>query len=152
MGHSICAIISQGPVRPGKAEYYSLPVFGAGDYVIIGLDDAHADHWAIKTGIGFMSLSDMAHDTAITQHFAKELGLSEFALIHTDYFGGCGSQWATVYRDGARVLEVSEGGINRALALIGVQRSQGSDEFETVGLTKYRSFEDSFEEFLDRND
>lgn len=146
MGHGISAIVAQRPITQDKAEYYSLPVFGVGDYVIVGLDDTHADHWALKTGIGFKLLSDMAHDTAITLHFAKELGLREFALIHTDYFGGSGSQWATVYRDEVRVLKVTEDGINRALALIGVQGSQDLDEFETIGLHKYRQFDDYFED------
>ena len=91
----------------------------------------------------------MIHDSAVTQTFAQALGISRFALINTEYFGGIGEQYATVYENGKRTLDVTSDGINQALSMIGVTRADGNDEFDSIGLGKYRRFDDHFEKYWD---
>lgn len=74
---------------------------------------------------------------------------TKFALISTDYFGGVGSQFATVYRNGERVFEVTENGINQALSVIGVTRNKGKDEFDSLDLGEHRDFGVYFEKYWD---
>ncbi|WP_430787429.1 hypothetical protein [Actinoplanes sp. G11-F43] len=70
-----------------------------------------------------------------------------FALIMTDYFGGTGSQWATAWSDGHRHPEVRD--VNSALRALGVQRTRGRDEFDTVGLADHRRTPEALEEYWD---
>lgn len=68
-----------------------------------------------------------------------------FVYIETEYFGGEGTQFAFVFRDGVqqRVKEIPEGSpINDALAFMGLNTASGSkDAFDTLGLGRYRSVE-----------
>ena len=68
--------------------------------------------------------------------------------IETDYFGGFGEQSAKLYRDNnilmnedTRTDPVSNP-INQALKMMGVKAKPGMDEFDTVGLGRYRTNED----------
>ena len=79
----------------------------------------------------------------------KEFGKDKtVAKITTDYFGGTGNQTAKVFINNERVLYESDEfdwkskPINSALKMIGVTRKDGMDEFDTVGLGKYRSNHD----------
>lgn len=149
MGHNISAIICKLPIDSKQAKELDLPIFTEGNFAIVGLDASHSDHWAERLGVGYRFMSDMMHDSAVTQAFAKALGISKFALIYTDYFGGVGEQYATVYENGRRVLGVTSDGINQALSLIGVMRSENKDEFDSIGLGNYRRFDDHFEKYWD---
>jgi hypothetical protein len=61
------------------------------------------------------------------------------AYVKAGYFGGQGSQWATVWADGRVVLwQVT---INEALRHLGVTAEPDLDEFDTVGLGRHRSVE-----------
>ena len=67
------------------------------------------------------------------------------AYVETEYHGGTGAQSSVVWRNGAvtlpaRTAEV--GPINEALVLLGVNRQDSQDEFDTVGLGRYRSNDD----------
>jgi hypothetical protein len=69
------------------------------------------------------------------------------AYIRTDYFGGCGDQSANVSENGKEIYsgdtELGPGNpINEALKLLGVEKSVGNDEFDTIGLGRYRSNDD----------
>lgn len=79
----------------------------------------------------------------------KEFGEDKtIALISTDYFGGSGNQSAKVFMNNQKILDQNDefdwklNPINSALKLLGVNRKDGMDEFDTVGLSKYRSNED----------
>jgi hypothetical protein len=68
-----------------------------------------------------------------------------FAIIETDYFGGLGDQAAAVYRGDSEVMvpmSGASGPINEALRVLGVRRAVGMDEFDTVGLGRFRDFDD----------
>jgi hypothetical protein len=61
------------------------------------------------------------------------------AYIETDYFGGMGSQAAVVWQEG--LLVFSTDSINEALVRLGIVADPGQDEFDTVGLGRWRSNE-----------
>ncbi len=145
MAHHIQAIVARAPVDEAVADDLGLSVLRQAGFVVIPLDADHADAAAEKLGVAHEAYSDtMIFDRAITLEFARRLGISEFAIVETEYFGGVGAQWATVYRDGQRMMPPTEGGINQALEMIGVVPADGNDAFDTIGLGKYRSFEQFF--------
>ena len=74
------------------------------------------------------------------------------AYVRTDYFGGCGDQSATVMENDKEIYigdtELgSDSPINEALKLLGVEKSFGNDEFDTIGLGNYRSNDDFMRAF-----
>lgn len=62
------------------------------------------------------------------------------ALVKTDYFGGAGEQSARVVHGQETPLE--NGKINQALKILGVLSTPEIDEFDVVGLGKYRTNHD----------
>jgi hypothetical protein len=71
-----------------------------------------------------------------------------FAVIETDYFGGRGDQAAAVYQGEKEVMAPAVGAvgpINQALRYLGVQATAGMDEFATVGLGRFRDFDEFFD-------
>ncbi len=76
-------------------------------------------------------------DTTCTHFFVKELGLTKFAIIFTDYFGGIGEQIAVVYENGKQIMVPTTDGINAALEMLGVQKNGKKDEFDSINLRKY---------------
>ncbi|MEQ8706308.1 MAG: hypothetical protein RIC19_20415 [Phaeodactylibacter sp.] len=83
--------------------------------------------------------------------------LGKCAYIETAYFGGIGTQIAETWLEGKRIegplisydgvepkikfghVAVVDGAINQALRHLGVQSSEEADEFDVVGLGRYRS-------------
>lgn len=149
MGHRISALVAKSPVNEGAAEKYDLPIFPEGDFVIIGLYPSHADYWDEKLGFKYEKISDIFLDTKCTHYFAQELGLGEFAIIFTDYFGGVGEQLAAVYEGGKQIMPPTPNGINKALAILDVNKMDSKDEFDSINLGKYRDFDDYFEKYED---
>jgi hypothetical protein len=79
----------------------------------------------------------------------KDFGLGKtIALITTDYFGGSGNQTAKVFLDNKKILDQDDeidwklNPINSALKLLGVDKKDTMDEFDTVGLGKIRTNND----------
>jgi len=70
------------------------------------------------------------------------------AKVETDYFGGSGEQYAKLYVDGVKkydesdVFDYSKTPINDVLKMMGVVKKAGMDEFDTIGLGKYRTNQD----------
>jgi hypothetical protein len=63
------------------------------------------------------------------------------AYVETDYFGGAGDQAATVFLRGERVLRrarARSGPVDAALRMVGVAATGFQDEFDTLGLGRYR--------------
>lgn len=58
------------------------------------------------------------------------------ARVSASYFGGAGSQSATVWTDGEMVAENVD--VNEALRRLGVVAQPGQDEWDTVGLGRFR--------------
>jgi hypothetical protein len=66
------------------------------------------------------------------------------AYIEAEFFGGGGTQASIVWNNGrvAQPVLVSPHAINAALAVLGVRASPGEDEFEKLGLWRFRSTEE----------
>lgn len=69
--------------------------------------------------------------------------------IETDYFGGFGDQSAKLFRGKKILIDLDTridpvcSPINEALKMMGgVERKSGMDEFDTIGLGRYRTNED----------
>lgn len=86
---------------------------------------------------------------AVLQELSRQ---GPIAYVETDYFGGVGSQSGATFVDGEPVvIEVesevrpvprSIGAINSALRALGVMRTKSSDEFDAIGLGRFRSMDD----------
>lgn len=79
----------------------------------------------------------------------KEFGINKtIAKIETDYFGGSGNQSAKLFINNKKVYDKSDEQdwsvkpINDVLKLMGIQRISNQDEFDTIGLGKYRTNKD----------
>lgn len=70
---------------------------------------------------------------------AASSGKGVVVLVQAEYFGNAGGQEATVWIDGRR-RDVNVA-INVALKRLGVRSERGRDEFDTVGLGRYRKTE-----------
>jgi hypothetical protein len=157
MGHHITALILKGNYNEGIAQTYDL----AGKDLGFNLTLFHVDHyfssyWQFKFGLKEY-LKTAKTDYMI---FPTEIALAElmkkicantdieFAIISTDYFGGMGSQFASVYKNEELVSE-SLTTINQALAWLGVKRKNGFDEFDTVGLGDIRSQPEILDKYYD---
>ncbi|WNO10621.1 hypothetical protein [Teredinibacter sp. KSP-S5-2] len=148
MGHRIEAIVAKGELDKELLSKFELPCVIHEGFSIVGLDAGHSDHWAEKLSIPNENSGNIILNCPVTHYFAKELGLKEYAIIFTDYFGGFGEQYATVYSAGKVAMEEMEGGINQALRTIGVFKKGGLDEFDTICLGRYRSFHEHFTKYF----
>ena len=87
------------------------------------------------------------------------------AYIETAYFGGIGVQISETWENGKKIdgplisydgienkmkyeyVTIVDGSINQALKNIGIHCQEGKDEFDTVGLGRYRSNKKIFEAY-----
>lgn len=99
----------------------------------------------LAQGYGLAVAPDWDDEKKLLERLGEVLGRSSaVAYIWTDYFGGAGTQGARVWTpsDATGRMVTGSGSINAALALIGVMRADGYDEFDSIGLGWYRSNED----------
>lgn len=66
------------------------------------------------------------------------------AYVEAEYFGGMGNQSGIIWRDGKRIFKklAEQDVINIILNQFGIKRSKSLDEFDTVGLGRYRNTKD----------
>lgn len=95
----------------------------------------------IELGAGILALWEYPD----TEEFRKD---KTIAHIKTDYFGGMGYQEAKLWVNGELVYDKSDefdhkcNPIDEVLRIMGVNCNNGMDEFDTVGLGKYRCYDD----------
>lgn len=96
----------------------------------------------IELGAGILATTKIPN----IREFGKD---KTIAKIETDYFGGSGSQSAKLFVNGKKIYDKSDEQdwsarpINQVLKQLGVQIDKNyHDEFDTVGLGKYRTNED----------
>ena len=149
MGHNISAIIAGAEIAEAFAEVADAPPptelpFGLG---IVPLSDRQFDRITdLKPGPyvdGFAYLS--ARLTAALTTASRK---GPVVYIETEYFGGTGSQAGAAFVEGELVLAEHhvdmrdshrrDGPINKALRLLGVSASGDRDEFDTLGLARFR--------------
>jgi len=149
MGHAVSTFIAAEPVITklsatlGNAPFHRS---GAGGLCFLPVTDETFD---LATGL--KGDSDPLREGYY--RFSKSLAAvasdcsadGPIAHVFTDYFGGDGTQGATVWTGGKQVMapEVSrQGAINSALRRIGLKAKPPLDEFDTIGLGDYRSNDD----------
>ncbi len=148
MGHQITAIVTALPIDQHKALKFDLPVFSENGYAIVGLDVAHTDYWTDRLNFPDDDEDrEIILDCQLTHYFAQELSINKYAIIHTDYLGGIGEQFAVVYDRDRVIMATTAGAIDLALRLIGVKCLPGLDEFDSINLAKYRHFDRYFEKY-----
>ncbi len=95
--------------------------------------------------------TELSEGVLATTHIPniREFGKNKIiAKISTDYFGGSGHQEAKLFvnnkkeYDQSSELDWSVKPINDVLKSMGVVKKDGMDEFDTIGLGKYRSNSD----------
>lgn len=146
MGHSINAIILKGEYQIKEADNYDLRGvqldFGL---TLFYIDGSFTAYWQKKLEQkGFLeSNCDVVTwypREFVIFHLLKLVSKTEhleFALILTDYFGGVGQQFANVYKENKNV-DFKIDTISKALKYLGVEKGDHYDEFDTIGLGKYR--------------
>lgn len=160
MGHAITAIITKNPIDENKAKELDLACFHEKNVTIIGLDTCHSEFWAKQFGIYDDSSDFFGYPAGVfvnsTLKLAEAIGISKFALITTDYFGGIGVQAGRVFINNKEVILDGYNSddalfkgvtINATLKYIGVKKSLFKDEFDTINLSKYRSFDSYYDNY-----
>lgn len=141
MGHNICAIIGhadQANLEPIKK--YQLAAAFENGFAIIILFDESMYYWHNKTGLDMDSESeDINWASPLSFFLAEEIGFKQYAIIQTDYFGGIGTQCASLYED--RIAIIKDTSINEVLFALGVSPTEGTDCFDTINLGDYRNDE-----------
>lgn len=162
MSHNIEAIVTKDKPIQLKLETLDLPIFSENGFHIIPLDVCHATYWGKQwkvyeeNGEHFGGVNLICIRTI--ERIANEVGIANFALIATEYHAGIGNQAARVYQNNNEIK--IEGkyftdnrfgligvDINSALNAIGVTRLNNLDEFDSINLSNYRSFEKYFEKY-----
>lgn len=163
MGHNITALILKGKYDKEIAKNYDLVSKEIGfNLTLFHVDHYYSAYWQFKFGLKEYLKTPPTNYMI----FPTELALAEimkkistnndieFAIISTDYFGGMGSQFASVYKNETLASE-SITTISKALEFLGVKREKGLDEFDTVGLGNIRSqpdILDKYRELCDKHD
>ncbi len=156
MGHHITAFIIQGNIDPEVEMQYDLQPVTLSQ----GLTLFHIDHYYTAYWQHMLNVEGMLECSQVGGIFPSELVIYEmaaqltqtrdpdFAIIQTDYFGGIGRQYASVYhgRDNAD-KRIST--INQALRYLGVMAIAPADEFDTVGLGDIRTQPEHLDKYVD---
>lgn len=144
MGHCVTAIIAPSTVVGRIVTGRALVAVDLRDgFRLIPLEDDDLDSLGLdftQTAQGFNYLSP-----ELTR-FCSEFSIhGPLAYIETEYFGGSGGQGAAAFRSGSFIPNfplVTDDAINAALHCIGVVRSPELDEFDYIGLSRYRNTSD----------
>ena len=130
MGHNLSALITWQPIDEKMAEEFGLAVVFEHDLVIIPIVLESLDVFEKELGVKYEPYSNkVLIDSSVTHRLAELLEIRSFAVIETDYFGGSGTQCASYYSNGIQELRV-----RKAMDML--------DEFDTIGLGKYRRTDD----------
>lgn len=146
MIEQISALVGQLPINEQKINDYGLAVSFEGDYAVVILDEEFMFYWGMKLKLSWMAdgeIRQLSHDCELALHFAKEIGLTTFAIVESDYYnrGFHGS----FYDKGEPV--VIDGSGYEVLSLLGVQLKDGINEFYQLNLDKYRGTEWWYSEY-----
>ena len=152
MGHHISAVLLQGPFDEQRARSFGLrPIPLIPAITLFPLEAGYCDHWSERLGIAGSVSDRPLLNGRVVHHMMWEVGREPlFAVIETDYFGGVGDQAAAVYRGDKEVMAPAVGAvgpINQALRHLGVQAAAGTDEFDAVGLGRFRDLHDLFHSY-----
>lgn len=149
MGHSVTGLISKAKELLTFAQKRSLhkPIALSQGFAILPLRGEDID--------SFLAPSMSGHPKGfvyLSKQFIEELSSAskegEILYFETEYFGGTGTQGAAVFSRGNLIFGPKSeeiGPINDALRILGVEVGCMRDEFEAIGLNRYRHTEDWLE-------
>ncbi|TXS04260.1 hypothetical protein EAO73_16500 [Streptomyces sp. col6] len=147
MSHEVCALVVVGPVDTQRALSVDLRAALVHDGIsVFPINHNFSAYWAAKRGN--RALLDLPEDIslvfpteAVLRDLVREITGTDrprFAIIETNYFGGIGDQWAAAF-DGEERLAPDDASINQALAALGVRSASDREEFEVIGLDRFRT-------------
>ena len=148
MGHCVTGIISSSSavssILRSSPALVAVPLVDGLSLIPLdddALDSAAADYSQTAAGFTYLSPSLAAFLADHSQHAA-------LVYFETEYSGGDGTQAAAAYRNGRALSPTpssGDGAINRALGCLGITRHGAFDEFDYVGLSRYRHTSDWIE-------
>lgn len=141
MGHSINAIIGKKAETDIEViKKYQLATTFEKEYTIIILENDSMYHWSENLGYDIESESEnLDWASPIVFKIAEDIGFKKYAIIKTDYFGGIGEQFASLYENS--ICQIKEAKINVVLKEFGVIAKNDNDEFDEINLGEYRESE-----------
>jgi hypothetical protein len=147
MAHSIKGIITSFKYE-GKLPNIIL----GGNYYFLPANNSYENNDSDKP------IAPYEEFTSEVRNGIKELSfLGKCAYVETEYFGGIGVQISETWENGKRIdgplisydgienmnteenVSVVESSINQTLKNLGVSRDEDKDEFDSIGLGRYRS-------------
>ncbi len=167
MAHSIIALVTKQTPQKAAMERLDIPSIVENGFHIVPLDSNHAIYWEKQWGIDYDADGEYfggyyVINIKTIERIAREIGITDYALIGTEYFGGTGKQATRVYKHSKRtaITGTSQNNephlvgcdINSALKEIGVVKEKGLDEFDTINLGNHRSFEEYFFKYEEDDD
>lgn len=143
MSHIIEAIILKGEYDSVEAEKYELiGVKLDFNLTMFFIDEDFIAYWEKKQKTsGFLVTNNQYPNKMVICELVRRISKSEqkeYAVIITAYVGGMGDQFANVYNDD-RNVDLTINKISDALRYLGVQKGEHDDEFDAVGLGRFRS-------------
>jgi hypothetical protein len=161
MPHSISAVILQGNFDLEVAKSYDLLGIKLNfDLTMFPITHYYTACWrkiidvpGVLPGKQPFNLLIFPCELVVAHLMMKITNRSEplYAVIETDYFGGIGEQWALVYK-GTYLGDENITQISPALKFLGVDCQNGLDEFDTLGLSKYRSMPEYLDKYIDMSE
>lgn len=166
MAHFISAVLLKGDFDSKIATMFDLQGVSLGfDITLFWLDIRYTEYWSgklcipgtLKTPLRVNESELLFPDDRVTAHLMAQItGTTHplFAIIATEYFGGIGEQAAALYQGETLITDDEQasdyGSINQDLRGLGVERQETKDEFDTVGLSNYRSIPSKFSEIVEK--
>jgi len=143
MSHIIHAIVLKGPYNHQEADKYELTGVDLNfDLTLFFIDNDFIDYWEKKLAYsGYLESNCHLVNKRVIYDLMKRISLSdpiEYAVIVTAYVGGMGDQFANIYRNDQNA-DLSVKTINEALNYLGTDQGNHLDEFDAVGLGRFRS-------------
>jgi hypothetical protein len=148
MGHNIQAIVASKRVLDALRQRFGVSrvvELGQGLFMLPMLDELYD---ALPSAEGTAGLAGDFHFKFLDQRVVALLVQSSqeeaVAYFETAYFGGAGGQGAIVAKDGRIVFGPvqGDGSINSSLRMLGAKKQLARDEFDALGLDRFRSNED----------
>lgn len=157
MAHNISALIIKGDYDIVLAQEYDLRGIDIGfDLNPFFIDTYYTKYWQHALELTKYLRISPSDDLLVPIEEAvafiiKEITSSdrEYALIHTDYWGGEGKQFAAILK-GREPISSKIETINEALTHLGViKREEEFDEFDSVHLGNYRQSPKHLDKYYD---
>jgi hypothetical protein len=152
MGHHIQAIIGSNHVLQSLRQRFGESRVAKLNQGLLLLPLTEAFYDALPSASDAFTSNGEFHfrflDSKVVALLIDASKIGPVAYVETEYFGGDGDQGAIVAHEGKIVFgpAAGDGSINAALRLIGAEKETSHDEFEAIGLGRFRSNEDWIEQ------